>query len=48
MENELWSIVFKFQGPNGLKGVGIHTANVLTSKPQLKTEEDLMEYKNSF
>jgi len=41
MEHELWSIIFKNQGPNGLTGVGLHTANVLTSKPQLKTEEDL-------
>jgi maleate isomerase len=48
MEHELWSIIFKNQGPNGLKGVGLHTANVLTSKPQLKTEEDLMEYKKQF
>ncbi len=30
MEHELWSIIFKNQGPNGLKGVGLHTANVLT------------------
>ncbi len=48
MEHELWSIIFKNQGPNGLKGVGLHTANVLTPKPQLKTEEDLMEYKEQF
>jgi len=48
MEHELWSIIFKNQGPNGLKGVGLHTANVLTPKPQLKTEEDLMEYKKQF
>ena len=48
MEHELWSIVFKNQGPNGLNGVGLHTANVLTPKPQLKTEEDLAEYKKQF
>ncbi len=48
MEHELWSIVFKNQGPNGLKGVGLHTANVLTPKPQYKTEEDLLEYKKQF
>jgi maleate isomerase len=48
MEPELWSIIFKNPGPNGLKGVGLHTANVLTSKPQLKTEADLMEYKKQF
>ncbi len=43
MEHELCSIIFKNQGPNGLKGVGLHTANVLTSKPQ-----DLLEYKKQF
>ncbi len=48
MEHELWSIVCKNQGPDGLRGIGLHTANVLTSKPQLKTEEDLMEYKRQF
>ena len=48
MEHELWSILIKNQGPNGLKGVGLHTANVLTSKQQLKTEEDLMGYKKQF
>ena len=48
MEHELWSILLKNQGPNGLKGVGLHTANVLTPKPQLKTEKDLMEYKKQF
>jgi len=48
MEHELWSIIFKNQGPNGLKGVGLHTANVLTPKPQLKTEEDLAAYKKQF
>ncbi len=48
MEHELWSIIFKNQGPNGLRGVGLHTANVLTANPLLKTEEDLVEYKNQF
>ncbi len=48
MEHELWSIIFKNQGPNGLKGIGLHTANVLTPKPQLKTEADLMNYKKQF
>ena len=48
MEHELWSILIKNQGSNGLKGVGLHTANVLTPKPQLKTSEDLREYKKQF
>ncbi len=48
MEHELWSIILKNQGPNGLKGIGLHTANVLTPKPQLKSEEDLLAYKKQF
>ena len=48
MEHELWSIIFKNQGPNGLHGVGLHTANVITPKPHLKTEEDLLLYKKQF
>lgn len=48
MEHELWSILFKNQGPKGLNGVGLHTANVLTPKPQCKTAEDLIEYKKQF
>src|SRR5918999_2026114 len=48
MEHELWSIIFKNQGPQGLIGVGLHTANVVTPKPKLETEEDLMEYKKQF
>ena len=48
MEHELWNIIFNNQGPSGLDGVGLHTANVLTPKPVLKTEEDLMEYKRQF
>jgi len=48
MEHELWSIIFKNQGPEGLRGVGLHTANVMTPMPKLETEVDLMEYKNQF
>ena len=48
MEHELWGIIFRNQGPGGLKGVGLHTANVLTPKPQLKTEADLRHYKKQF
>jgi len=45
MEHELWSIIFKNQGAGGLAGVGIHTANISTPRAQLKTEADLLEYK---
>ncbi len=48
MEHELWSIIFKNQGPQGLPGVGLHTATVMTPKPKLETEEDLKAYKKQF
>ena len=48
MEHDLWSIVFKNQGPLGLRGVGLHTANVVTPKPTLETEAGLMAYKEQF
>jgi maleate isomerase len=48
MEHELWSIIFKNQGPHGLRGVGLHTANVITPTPKLETEEDLTQYKKQF
>ncbi|HEV3363006.1 MAG TPA: hypothetical protein VG795_02495 [Acidimicrobiia bacterium] len=48
MEQDLWGIIFKNQGPRGLRGVGLHTATVVTPRPKLETEEDLMEYKKQF
>jgi maleate isomerase len=48
MEHELWSIIFRNQEPDGLQGVGLHTANVLTTSPQLNTDEDLIAYKKQF
>lgn len=48
MEHELWSIIFKNQGPDGLSGVGLHTANVITPNPQLENECDLMKYQRQF
>ncbi len=48
MEHELWGIIFKNQGPAGLKGVGLHTSNVLTASPKLETEQDLLDYKTQF
>lgn len=48
MEHELWSIIVNNQGPGGLGGIGIHTSNVVTPKPQLRSPEDLLEYKRQF
>ncbi|MBM4261267.1 MAG: hypothetical protein FJ145_07470 [Deltaproteobacteria bacterium] len=48
MEHDLWSIIFKNQGPRGLRGIGLHTTNVITSNPRLENEEDLLEYKSPF
>ncbi len=48
MEHELWSLIFANQGPNGLRGVGLHTVNVITPRPKLETEADLLEYQKQF
>jgi maleate isomerase len=48
MEHELWSIIFRNQDPDGLRGVGLHTSSVVTPRPKLETEEDLLEYKRQF
>lgn len=48
MEHELWSIILNNQGLGGLDGIGLHTSNVRTPKPQLRTEEDLLAYKRQF
>lgn len=48
MEHELWSLIFANQGPNGLRGVGLHTVNVVTPRPKLETEADLLEYQKQF
>ncbi len=48
MESELWSIICNNQGSGGLDGVGIHTVNIQTPKTQLKTEADLLAYKDQF
>lgn len=48
MEHELWSLIFANQEPNGLRGVGLHTVNVITPRPKLETEADLLEYQKQF
>ncbi len=45
MEHELWSLIIRNPG---LRGVGLHTANVITPKPKLETAADLLEYKRQF
>jgi maleate isomerase len=47
-EHELWSILGHNAGRHGLKGVGIHTANVMTPRPQFGTADDLLEYQRQF
>jgi len=48
MEHELWSLIFANQGPNGVRGLGLHTVNVITPRPKLETEADLLEYQKQF
>jgi maleate isomerase len=48
MEPELWGIVFRNQGPQALRGVGIHTVNVITPRPVLETDADVLAYREQF
>jgi maleate isomerase len=48
MEHELWSIIGANSDSKVIDGIGLHTVNVMTPKPQLQTEADLMEYKRQF
>lgn len=48
MEHELWSLIGRNPGETGLDGVGLHTANVMTSRPQFGTPDDLQAYKRQF
>jgi maleate isomerase len=48
MEHELWSIIVNTRGRGGLDGVGLHTSNVRTPNPQLRTEADLLAYRRQF
>jgi maleate isomerase len=45
MEHELWSIIF---ANLSLRGVGLHTVNVITPNPTLETEPDLLNYQKQF
>merc|ERR1719424_1848848 len=47
MEQELWSILKK-GGAAELNGVGIHTVNVVTPKPQVGTAAEVEQYKQAF
>ena len=46
MEYEIWSIIFNNQ--ESLKGVGLHTSNIITPKFKILTNEDLEAYKIQF
>src|SRR5687768_13575369 len=45
MEHELWSLIFA--NPR-LRGVGLHTVNVITPSPKLETDADLLNYQKQF
>lgn len=46
MEHELWSLIAA--NADVLRGVGLHTTPVVTPRPRLGSEEDLMEYGRQF
>jgi maleate cis-trans isomerase len=39
MEQELWGMLFANQGPDALRGIGIHTTTVSIPGPQVGTAE---------
>lgn len=47
VEHELYGLVFRNQA-NGLDGVGLHAASVITPRPRLRNAADLIEYKRQF
>ena len=48
MEYDLWDLVFRNQGPDGLSGAGLHTSPVVTPRPRLAIAADLAEYRKQF
>ena len=48
MEQELWGMIFANQGPNELRGVGIHTTTVSIPRPDVGTAEGLENFKQQF
>ena len=48
MEKEIWSILINNHDVESLRGIGFHTSNVVTPKPEIKNNEDIERYKKSF
>ena len=48
MEQELWGLIFANQGPEELRGIGIHTTTVAIPRPQVGTAEGLANFKEQF
>jgi maleate isomerase len=48
MEHELWGMIFANQGPDALRGIGIHTTTVSIPRPQVGTAEGLENFKEQF
>ena len=48
MEQELWGMIFANQGPDELRGVGIHTTTVSIPRPEVGTAEGLENFKLQF
>lgn len=48
MEAELWNLLVRNADRPGLDGIGLHTANVLTPRPVLRTAADLEAYRAQF
>ncbi|EGR3963935.1 hypothetical protein DDM91_19195, partial [Vibrio cholerae] len=48
MEKEIWSILINNYDVESLDGIGFHTSNVITPRPEIKNQQDIERYKASF
>lgn len=48
MEHELWGLIYANQGPEALRGVGIHTTTVAIPRPDVGSAEGLENFRHQF
>ncbi|PKG37177.1 maleate cis-trans isomerase family protein [Psychromonas sp. Urea-02u-13] len=48
MEKEIWSVLINNHDVESLRGIGFHTSNVVTPKPEIHNKEDIERYKKIF
>ena len=48
MEKEIWSVLIENHNIKSLRGIGFHTSNVVTPRPQINNQKDIECYKKNF